>query len=156
MEVSQLRRGIHLAIQGFFLLIGLTLMLVLSSEWIRPRAFPWDLETVLAVPTIWVFWAMVARGGLSLPLAGIALVHTNGLPASRRACGFRALLVWAPPTALLLASRYLRETYPEVAWLSSWLWMGAIVLMVGYVGLRFSFPAGACTIAWRARFLLPV
>jgi hypothetical protein len=141
MEVSQLRRGVHLAIQGFFLLIGLTLMLALSSEWIRPRAFSWDLETLVAIPTIWIIWVMITRGGLSLPLAGIALVRTNGLPASRRACGFRALLVWAPPATLLVASRYLRESNPEAAWISTWLWMGAVALMACYIALAILNPS---------------
>ena len=40
MEVGQLRRGIHLAIQGFFLSVGLALMLTLSSEWMPTRLFP--------------------------------------------------------------------------------------------------------------------
>src|SRR5207245_266536 len=40
LEITPLRRGIHLAIQGFFLLPGLFLMFLLSCPRVRPRAFP--------------------------------------------------------------------------------------------------------------------
>ena len=95
---------------------------------------------MIAIPATWVVWAMVARGGLSLPLAGIALVHASGLPASRRACGLRALLVWAPPTALLAASRYVQEFHPEATGLSLSLWIGAIILLLGYIAVGASLP----------------
>ena len=141
LQVSRLRRGIQIAVQGFFLFIGLAVMLAFSSPWIPPRVFPWDLETVIAIPAVWVIWALAARGGLNLPLAGITLVQTNGLPAGRRSCAFRALLVWAPPTVLLAASRYLQEIQPEAAGLSLALWIGAIVLLLCYLALALLFPS---------------
>jgi hypothetical protein len=140
MEISLARRGIQLSFQTFFLLPGLFLMFFLSSEFIRPRLFPWDLETVIAIPIAWVFWAIIARGGLSFTLAGIALVRRDGLRASRLACGWRALLVWALPTALLASSRYLQETAPEAMGLALRLWIGAVLLLVAYVALALLFP----------------
>ena len=153
-EVGQLRRGIHLAIQGFFLSVGLALMLTLSSGWLPTELFPLDLAVVIAIPATWVVWAVATRGGLSLPLAGITLVNASGLPAGRRFCGLRALLVWALPTAMLAASRYVQVSIPRpricrcrCGWRplsSSWAICGALL-----------FPSRACMIAWRARSWSP-
>jgi hypothetical protein len=141
LETSTVRRGIHLAIQGFFLLPGLFTMFFLSCVLVTPRVFPWDLETVVAVPIFWVLWAILARGGLSLPLAGLALVRGDGRSASRLACGWRAFLVWAPLTALLAGSRHIQETLPEATGLSWGLWIGGIVLLLGYIALALSIPS---------------
>ena len=141
LEISLARRAIHLAIQGFFLLPGLAIMLMLSSVWIHPRAFPWDLEAVVAAPLCWVLWAMFARGGLSFALAGIVLARNDGRRASAGACGLRALLVWAPPTILLATSRYLQETTPEASGLSLGLWVSAVVLLIAYLSLALLFPS---------------
>ena len=94
---------------------------------------------LVAIPAGWVLWAFLSRGGLSLPLAGIALVRNDGRGASRLACGWRAFLVWAAPTLLLAGSRYVRETFPEATGLSLGLWFGALLLLLGYlaVGLLF-------------------
>jgi hypothetical protein len=140
MEVSLARRGIQISIQTFFLSPGLFLMFFLSSALIRPRLFPWDLESVIAIPMVWVIWAILARGGLSFTLTGIALVRSDGLRASHRACGWRAFLVWAPPTILLACSRYLQEAFPDEIGLSLGLWLGAILLLLGYVALALLFP----------------
>jgi hypothetical protein len=140
-EVSPVRRAIHLSIQGFFLLPGLFLMYFLSSGQIRPRAYAWDLETLLAIPLCWVLWAMMARGGVSLPLAGIALVASNGRRPSASACGWRAFLVWAPPAILLSSSLISRETAPEAPGLSLALWITAVVLLFIYIVLALLFPS---------------
>src|SRR4030095_16431552 len=50
-------------------------------------------------PSIWVIWAFFWRGGLSYRIVQIALVRSNGRPAGRFQCAWRALLVWAPLTA---------------------------------------------------------
>jgi eukaryotic-like serine/threonine-protein kinase len=140
-EISLVRRGIHLGIQTFFLLPGLFLMFLLSSGTIRPHLFPWDLAAVVAIPVCWVVWAFVARGGLSYPLAGIALVRGDGRRASRRACGWRAFLVWAAPTFLLASARYVHEALPEATGLSLGLWFGTLLLLLGYVALTLLFPS---------------
>ncbi len=74
-DISVVRRAIYLGIQAFFLLPGLLLMIVLSGPFVRARLFPWDLALIVSVPICWILWAFAARGGLSLPLAGIALVR---------------------------------------------------------------------------------
>ena len=104
-EISLVRRGIQMGIQAFFLLPGLLLIFLLSSPFLQSRLFPWDLAMVVAIPACWVLWAFASRGGLSLPLAGIALVRNDGRRASRLACGWRAFLVWVAPTLLLVSSR---------------------------------------------------
>jgi hypothetical protein len=141
LETSPARRGIHLAIQGFFLLPGLLLMLSLSCVLIRPRSFPWDLETVVAIPLCWVLWAILTRGGLSPTLAGIALVQNDGRGAGRLTHGWRSFLVWAPVTALLAGSRYIQETFPEATELAWGMWIGGILLLLGYVALALIFPS---------------
>jgi eukaryotic-like serine/threonine-protein kinase len=68
---------------------------------------------LLTWPILWVLWAFVARGGFSYRIAGLALVRRDGRPAARWQCARRALLVWLPVTALLIAS----------VWLDAWYWM---------------------------------
>jgi eukaryotic-like serine/threonine-protein kinase len=138
-EISLLRRGIHLSIQAFFLLPGLSLMFLLASAFLWNALFPWDLAMIIAIPACWVLWAFLARGGLSFPLAGIALVRNDGRGASRLACGWRACLVWAAPTLLLASSRYVRESFPEATGLPLGLWFGALLLLLGYLALALLF-----------------
>jgi hypothetical protein len=116
-------------------------MFLLSSANLRPVLFPWDLAMILAIPACWVLWAFVTRGGLSFPLAGIALVRNDGRAASRLACGWRAFLVWAAPTLplLLASSRWVHESFPEATTLSRGLWFGALVLLLGYLALALLF-----------------
>jgi uncharacterized RDD family membrane protein YckC len=140
-EVNLVRRGIHLAVQGFLLLPGLALMLLLATGIIPPRVYPWDLETVGAVPLCWILWAMLTQGGLSFPLTGIVIVRNDGRRASSLACGLRALLAWAPFTLLLLASRYLQETSPTSVGLYLGLLIAASVVLVLNVALSLLFPA---------------
>jgi hypothetical protein len=139
-EVTRLRRGVHLAIQGFFLFPGLILMFFLSCPLVRPRAFPWDLETVIAVPLFWVLWSILSRGGMSPTLAGLSLVRSDGRTASRMACGWRASLVWAPLAAMLAASRHLQEASPEGLVLYWSLWIGGLILLAACVVVAMSSP----------------
>ncbi len=143
LETSPLRRGIHLAIQAFFLLPGLCLMGLLSFPPIRPRTFPWDLETLIAIPFFWLLWAILTRGGFSLTLAGLGLAQRDGRQASRLACGVRAFLVWAPLTLLLAGSRYLQETTTDAFWLFWGLWIGGVALVLAYAALAILFPSRA-------------
>jgi hypothetical protein len=63
-------------------------------------------------PVVWVLWAFALRGSLSYRILGLTLVRPDGRPAPRWRCAWRALLVWAPITALLVAS----------IWLDCWYW----------------------------------
>ncbi len=109
------------------------------------------IGTLIAWPALWVIWAFLARGGLSYRLAGIALVRGDGRPASRLQCAWRALLVWVPPTALLVLSLWLEERYwslwqPDASptWLlslASAVWYAALLLLACYVILALWRPA---------------
>ena len=140
-EVGTSLRGLQLAVQGFFLTPGLFLMYFLSSFQIRPRAFPWDVELVIAIPLIWILWAILVHGGLSFALAGISIVQSEGNPASGLRCGLRAAMVWIPLTSILVASRYLQETSPESIAVASWLWNFGLALLPTYLGLGLLMPA---------------
>jgi hypothetical protein len=140
MEVTIARRGVHLLIQGIFLLPGLLLIFFLSGGIFPPGTFPGELETVIAIPILWGFWGMMTRGGWSLSLAGINLVHHDGRRAGRRASGVRALLVWALPTLLLAGSRYVQAVWPEEIGLALSLWFGALMLLVLEITLGLLFP----------------
>jgi hypothetical protein len=82
-------------------------------------------------PLLWVVWAVLWRGGVSLRLAGIVVVRGDGRRASRLRCGWRVLLIWLPVVLLLSASaaldlwRFTRapdSSWPAwLAWLSWWL-----------------------------------
>lgn len=103
-------------------------------------------------PVIWVAWAFATRGGLSYPLTGLALVRGDGRQAGRLQCAWRALLVWAPVTALLALSMALdahRITPPvshvaAIPMLGPWLawlaWWSSLVVLGVYVFLALRFP----------------
>lgn len=101
-------------------------------------------------PTLWVVWAFLARGGISYRLAGIALVRGDGRPASRLQCAWRAFLVWAPLTGLLVLSFWLEHRYwslwqPDSSprWLfllAGAAWYAALLLLVEYALLALWRP----------------
>jgi len=81
------------------------------------------------------------RGGLSYPLAGLALVGRDGREAGRLNCGLRALLVWAPPSLLLLGSQWLQRHSPEAV-VSAWsLWLAGLILLVVFGIIALLFPS---------------
>jgi hypothetical protein len=114
-----------------------------------PAAF-W-LTLLVAWPALWVIWAFLARGGISYRLAGIALVRGDCRPASRLQCAWRALLVWAPPTTLLVLSFWLEERYwtlwqPDSSptWmlsLASAVWYATLLLLACYLIFALWRPA---------------
>jgi uncharacterized RDD family membrane protein YckC len=67
-------------------------------------------------PLLWVVSAFVFRGGVSYLLTGLALVGSDGRPASRLRCAWRAVLVWLPLTAMML----------EALLLNGWYWSAAM------------------------------
>src|SRR5262249_58092433 len=111
------------------------------------------LTSVLTWPALWVVWAFLLRGGLSYRIAGIDLVRSDGRPARRVQCAWRALLVWAPVTGLLLLSLWLQIRFWS-AWdrgeellglhaLSTALWYAALALPVVYLAVALARPARA-------------
>jgi hypothetical protein len=108
------------------------------------------LAAIVIWPALWVVWAFLARGGISYRLAGIALLRGDGRPATRLQCAWRAFLVWAPLTGLLVLSFWLEERYwslwqPDSSprWLfslASAVWHAALLLLAGYVLLALWRP----------------
>ncbi len=102
-------------------------------------------------PTLWVIWAFLTRGGISYRLTGIALVRGDGRPATRLQCAWRAFLVWAPLTGLLVLSFWLEQRYWSLwqagsspRWLFSLaaaVWYAVLLLLVVYVLLALLRPA---------------
>jgi hypothetical protein len=132
---------LQLAIQAFLLSPGLLLMAVLSCPKIRPWGYPWDVQLVIAVPLLWVMWAILTQGGLSFPLAGLSVVGVDGRPASRLACGLRAFLVWALPAAILAGSRLLQYRSPDAVMLAWSSWIAGLLLLAAYVAVALWLPA---------------
>jgi eukaryotic-like serine/threonine-protein kinase len=88
-----------------------------------------------------VLLAAALRGGMSLILAGIAVVRADGRPAFRRQCAARAVLVWFPIVGLLFGSTMLQAYAPEQAYLAAALWLSALVLLPVYVILALRYPS---------------
>ena len=140
-EVTATRRMAQLAIQAFLLSPGLLVVLALSCPEFRPGLTPWDLHFVLAVPLLWAASAILMRGGLSYPLAGLSLVRGDGRVASRLACGLRACLVWGPPLVLFAGAHHLEHRSPDAVMLAWSSWIAGVLLLVGYVPLALWLPS---------------
>jgi hypothetical protein len=100
-----------------------------------------SVATVAFFPAVWVIWAFLFRGGLSLRLSGLALVRSSGRNALRVQCAWRALLIWAPVLALLVTIVWIDshdDTAP--AWLCTTLQGATILLLVAYAALALRFP----------------
>ena len=86
-------------------------------------------------PIVWMIWDAITRGGMSLKLAGLALVRWDGQPAPRWRCAWRSLVVWTPLFGLLVASTWVQGQIPTPDW-ASWVPYGlATALLPLYVGL---------------------
>jgi hypothetical protein len=117
------------------------------------------------LPAIWIIWAFLFRGGISYYVMGIRMVRTNGRPAWRVQCLWRALLVWAPIALLLVGSVLLQDRYwsswtpadPE-RWLiwTAWglMWLVPVVLLL-YVVLALRSPNRALHDKLSGVYLVP-
>jgi hypothetical protein len=124
-----------------------------------------DLITSTAGPLLWILWAFVMRGGLSYRLTGISLVRRDGRPAERFRCLWRAFLVWAPLSALLVLSYWTDDWYwqlwddgaapPWLPWLSSSLWWGVWLLCAAYLALAVRFPTRSVHDRLAGTYLVP-
>jgi hypothetical protein len=108
---------------------------------INPLFLAWFAITLW--PALWVVWAFVARGGLSLHLLGLDIVRHDGRPAARWQCALRAFLVWSPLVLLLCFSIWVQEAYPGYGWLSWSVWWVAVLLLAGYVVVALEYPQRA-------------
>jgi len=129
-----------------------------------------QLIVLLGWPLAWILWAFLLRGGLSYRMAGIALVRADGQPAWRLQCLYRALLVWAPVTALFLLSMWLDDRYWAWAtWRSAaerephrWMlslamvsWWHAWGALVAFAVMALRNPTGAPNDRLAGTYLVP-
>jgi hypothetical protein len=119
----------------------------------------------LACLAVWVVWAFLWRGGLTLRLLGLMLVRSNGQAAGRWQCAWRALLFWAPVAALTIASLWLDTLYWSewkpgdpwswAPWLSSLAWWAGLAMLPAYVVLALRSPERAPHDRLAGTFLVP-
>ncbi len=125
-------------------------------------AAPWEsgmlpvLAVLLVVPLALVLFAGVVRGGMSMMLAGVALVRADGRPAFRRQCAVRALLVWLPVAVLLLGSCALQIYAPGATYLAAALWLVAAALLPVYAVIALRYPARPPQDRLAGTYLVPV
>jgi uncharacterized RDD family membrane protein YckC len=118
-------------------------------------------------PAVWVVWAFLLRGGFSFPMVGLSLVRSDGRPASRLQCAWRAVLVWAPVFALLMGSVLLDASYwssweaadpaanawvPWASWLACW---AGLLLLPAYAALAVWSPERAPHDRLAGTYLVP-
>jgi hypothetical protein len=104
------------------------------------------MELVQVALTYLVFWpvcwvASASRGGLSRRAFGLTLVLANGHRAWRSQCAWRALVVWAPVTALLGLALWLDAYHPEQARWSWACWGAALGILFGFGALALRSPS---------------
>ncbi len=95
---------------------------------------------VVAVPLLLIGSAFVLRGGLSLWLAGLALVRADGRDAGRLRCGWRAFVVWLPVVLVLLPVVWIDLCRPALLWLCPVLQGLALLLLLTIAALALRFP----------------
>jgi uncharacterized RDD family membrane protein YckC len=99
-------------------------------------------------PALWALWAFLTRGGLSLRIAGLALVRADGREAGHFGCACRALLVWTPVLVLLVAGVgadlwYWQLDAGPLRWLLGLLWYAwwvGLALLIVYPLLALWHP----------------
>ena len=99
----------------------------------------WDV--VVLVPLIWIAAAAAFRGGLSMLIAGIAVVRADGRRAYRRQCAFRAAIVWLPIALLLTGCVWLQVHRFQLVYLAAGLWLVAAALLPLYIVLALRYPS---------------
>jgi hypothetical protein len=123
-------------------------------------------------PVLWVVWAFLTRGGLSYFAAGIGIVRSDGRPAGRFRCAWRAFLVWIPLGVLVLAAFWLDDWYWSSNWYSSpsgpplapvgALWVSwllgwtAWLLLGAYLILALRYPSRSPLDRLAGTYLVPV
>jgi hypothetical protein len=92
------------------------------------------------VPLLLVASALIFRGGLSLRLAGLALVRSDGRDAGRLRCAWRVVVVWAPVVAVLMPIVWIDLRRPDLLWLCPVLQGLAVLLLAAHAALALRFP----------------
>ena len=112
----------------------------------RPPALVASWRYALALvygffPLLSMIWDGITRGGFSWKLAGLGLVRWDGQPAPRWRCGWRSLVTWAPPFALLALANWLYWRGLTIGW-AAWVPFGlALALLPAYVASALYSPS---------------
>jgi uncharacterized RDD family membrane protein YckC len=124
-----------------------------------------EVLILLSWPTVWVVWAFVTRGGLSFWMLGLSLVRSDGRPALRLQCAWRALLVWLPVTGGLLLSAWCNATYwwrwseatesPGLLWISWLTYWAAVGMVLADAGLCIWLPGRSLHDRLAGTYLVP-
>jgi hypothetical protein len=114
------------------------------------------LAALAAIPLGLVLLAAAWRGGLSMLMAGIAVVRADGRPAFRSQCAFRAALVWLPVGALLFLAGLIQISAPEWAYLAAGLWLVAAALLPVYAVVALRQPTRPPQDRIAGTYLVPV
>jgi hypothetical protein len=92
-RVTRAARALQLIVQGILLIAAFMAVLIVGSllhvRWISLPLAP------LVLIGVSLAWAFLLRGGPSFPMAGLALVRSDGRRAARWQAGLRSALVWA-------------------------------------------------------------
>jgi hypothetical protein len=112
-------------------------------------------------PLLWVVWAFLFHGGLTFRRLGIAVVRSDGQPASRLRCAARALVVWAPVLVILASLYWMAVGFGgsrssvefQAAWMGAWRWI--TVLLFLYLLLALVYPPRALHDRLAGTFLVP-
>ena len=96
---------------------------------------------VLVWPAIWVVFALLFRGGLSLYFAGLALVRRSGRPLGRLWCALRELLIWTPFTFGIVLTVWIQMSQPLMAQTRAIIWLLTLLLLPVYVVIALRQPS---------------
>jgi hypothetical protein len=107
----------------------------------RARVYVRSGLVISFFPAVWVIWSFLTRGGVTLRIMGLTLVRGSGSLATRLQCAWRTLLVWLPPTLLLIASFWIYLFHPAGGELALGLWWLANLALLGYFGLALRYPS---------------
>jgi hypothetical protein len=143
--LSRGRRLAHLVVQAAFVYLALFLSVLPVIVFLPGSDFEWRWLLVVGSAEA-VLWAFLWRGGLSLRLLGLSLVGTDGHPAGRRRCAWRAVLVWAPVTALLAC--WIGLEWQPAGW-------ATLALLALYVILALGSPERALHDRLAGTYLVP-
>jgi hypothetical protein len=98
------------------------------------------LVTLAALPLAFIIIALVLRGGLSLRLAGLALVRSGGRDALRVQCAWREAVVWLPVVAVILTIVWIDLRRLDLLWLCPILQGLALLVLLVPAALALRFP----------------
>jgi hypothetical protein len=162
-EVNRQLRAVHLVVLavavGFPILFMLGVTAIVISEdrvenlpvfaRLDPQPSPEDVAIVMLTlsfvvlflgPVLWVAWAFLFRGGITLRMMGLTLVRRDGRKAGRWRCAWRSFIVWMPPAALLYLAVVIKIVDPQAMLLAQLCCVLALVHVLACLGLALWQP----------------